>query len=507
MSEITELERLVTKVKAEKNHLFFTRYFFKKRQNIKFIVNWHHKLIADAVQQVIEGKIKNLVINVPPGSSKTEMVVINLIARGLALNNQARFLHLSYSDDLAALNSQTARDLIRSDEFQELWPLEISDDTKSKKRWNVMVNGKIGGGVYATSLAGQITGFRAGHMTPGFSGCILIDDPLKPEDAFSKSKMDAANRKLLTTVKSRKANPDVPIIVIMQRIAEDDPTGFIKKGNLGKDWTHIMIPAVLDQRAIDQIPESFKPSLDTEDRISYWPYKEPLEDLLSMERGEGQSQTGGRISRHVFSAQYQQDPVALGGNLIRGEWFKRYKVLPSLKLRKIFADTAQKTKERNDYSVFICFGLGLDNCLYLIDLIRGKWEAPELKKRAIDFWNKHKAVPTETHGQLRQMLVEDKSSGTGLIQELKLLNQIPIKGIERGKDKLTRVMDVVSYIEVGSVSIPEEAPFITDFISECEAFTSDDSHAHDDQIDPLIDAITEMLSNTNKLKIWEQAAG
>ena len=135
-----------------------------------------------------------------------------------------------------------------------------------------------------------------------------------------------------------------------------------------------------------------------------------------MEVGGGTDQTGSRISRHVFSSQYNQDPVALGGNIIKGEHFHRYTVLPKIKWRKIYADTAQKTKERNDFSVFEEWGLGADGKMYLLDLIRGKWEAPELQKRAIAFWNKAKVRDLENFGSLRKMMVEDKSSGTGLVQ-------------------------------------------------------------------------------------------
>ncbi len=496
----------VIKRKSERNHLFFSRYFFKQRQNIKFKVNWHHELIADTLQKVMDSELKNVVINVPPGSSKTELAVINFIARGLALNPRCRFLHLSYSDDLALLNSQTARDMVRSDEFQELWPMAIAEDSKSKKRWNVVIEGKPAGGVYATSLGGQITGFRAGHMAPGFQGAIIIDDPIKPEDAFSTSKMDQANRKLLTTVKSRKANPETPIILIMQRVAENDPTGFIRQGNLGADWKHIVIPAVLDEAYVATLEEKYKSKIerDADDRFSYWPYKERIAELLTMERGEGTDPSGSRISRHVFTSQYQQNPVAVGGNIIRGEWFGRYHHLPKIKYRKIFVDTAQKTKERNDFSVFACYGLGDDGKLYLLDQIRGKWEAPELERRTIEFWAKHKGYDVEKFGQLRQMLVEDKASGTGLIQKIKFLNHIPVKGVERVIDKFTRVMDIVSYLEVGMVQVPADAPFTHDFIAECEAFTADDSHMHDDQIDPLCDAVVDLLSSSNRLAVWSK---
>ncbi|WP_278652162.1 phage terminase large subunit [Pandoraea pnomenusa] len=495
------VERAVLKAKCEQDHLFFSRYFFKHRQGIKFRVNWHHVLIADTVQRVIDGELKNVVINVPPGSSKTELVAINLIARGLAVNPRARFLHISYSDDLALLNSETAREIVGSDEYQALWPLAIADDAKSKKRWNVVVDGKKAGGVYAVSLGGQITGFRAGHMAEGWQGAIIIDDPLKVEDAYSKTNRDKANRKLLSTVKSRKANPDTPIIVIMQRLAEEDPTGFIKSGKVPGDWQFIEIPALITDEYVERLPARVREMVEVADRdddgrFSYWPYKEPLDDLLASEKAD----------RYVFSGQYMQRPSPLGGGIIKSANFGRYDVLPDLVKRMIFADTAQKTAERNDYSVFQCWGLGKNGRIYLIDQIRGKWEAPELRRRAIDFWNKHLPMGMPHGAALTKMRVEDKASGTGLIQDIRESGGIPIEGIERDRDKLTRVMDVVSYIDSGYVLVPNDAPWVSDFTQECDAFTPDDTHAHDDQIDPMVDAINDLLASGRVLSTWERLA-
>lgn len=506
------------RLECEEDHLYFTRYFFKVRQSNLFRVNWHHKLMADELEKVRSGETKNLIINVAPGGTKTEMVIINFIARCLALNPWCRFLHLSYSDDLALLNSQASRDLIQLEEYQRFWPLRVAEDSKAKKRWNVEIDGKLAGGVYATSLGGQITGFRAGHMKDGFQGAILIDDPIKPEDAFSKPLVDKANRKLISTVKSRKANPDTPIILIMQRTGDTDPTAFIKAGNMGGEWKHVVIPAIIDEEYVSKLDEKYQAEVqrDAEERFSYWPYKERISDLLAMESGQAPDATGSRISRHVFTSQYQQAPRAIGGNIIRGEWISRYTSLPKIKYRKIFADTAQKTKERNDYSVFACYGLGDDGKLYLLDQIRGKWEAPELRKRALAFWAKHSVTSIQLpwvsvhpaddnwYGQIRKLLVEDKASGTGLIQEIKLVGHIPVEGIERNKDKLTRAMDAQGYLESGLVCVPENAPFTSDFIEECEAFTADDSHAFDDQLDPLFDAVQDMLSTKNKLAVWSK---
>lgn len=485
------------------------RYFSRHRWGIKFIVNWHHHLVADALDKVISGEIENLALSLPPGGTKTEAAVINFIARGLALNPRARFLHLSGSDTLAQLNSATARDLVQSDEYQAFWPLKVAEDAKSKKRWNVMDGGRMAGGVYATSIGGQVTGFRAGHMAPGFQGAIIIDDPIKPDDVFKKTEVAKANRKLLTTIKSRKANPATPMVVIMQRVAENDPIGFIEGKNVPGKWTFIRIPAVLDQAYIDALPEKYRKLIDLsnpfENRFSYWPYKEPLEELLKMERGDGQDAEGNKVSRHVFASQYQQTPRALGGNIIKGSDFVRYTVLPKIKYRMIFGDTAQKTKERNDYSVFEEWGYGVDGRLYLLALDRGRWEAPELQRRAIAFWARAKARDTEFFGQVRKMAIEDKVSGTGLIQTLRIPpHNIPVLEIPRTIDKLTRCMDALPYIEAHQVCIPENEPYTADFVTEAEAFSSDDTHAFDDQLDPMFDAIQTMLSSQNKVKIWEK---
>lgn len=500
------LLRATAKAKCESNHLFFSRYFFKHRQALRFRVNWHHDLIAEKVQGVIDGRIKNLVINVPPGSSKTELVAINLMARGLALNPRARFLHISYSDDLALLNSQTAKELVQSDEFQELWPLAVAADAKSKKRWNIEVHGRKAGGVYAVSLGGQITGFRAGHMAEGWQGAIIIDDPLKVSDAYSKPRRAKANRDLIATVKSRRANPDTPIIVIMQRLAQEDVTGFIRAGNLGPDWEHVVIPALIDDAYVSTLPAHLRDQVDSSERdkdgrFSYWPYKEPLAELLAMEAGAGTDVDGARVSRYVFSAQYKQQPSPEGGDIIKGEWFQRYSVVPRLKWRAVYVDTAQKAAEHNDYTVFLHAGLGEDGRVYLLGLARGRFDAVKLEQRAKDLYAAWRVATPYNGAALRYFAIEDKSSGTGLIQQLKARHAIPVKPLQRlpGQDKYSRTMDVQGFLESGFVALPEGESWVAGFIEEAEAFTADDSHAHDDQVDTLVDCAADMLAGATSM--------
>jgi hypothetical protein len=192
----------------------------------------------------------------------------------------------------------------------------------------------------------------------------------------------------LTTMESRKNSPDTPIIVIMQRLHENDLSGFLLGGGNGEKWEHLCISA------------------EPEDGTSFWPEQFPMEDLERKKQN----------SSYVYAGQYLQRPAPIGGGIFKDEWWRYYTALPKMKWRAIYADTAQKTKEANDYSVFQCWGESESGGAYLIDMVRGKWEAPELLHIARAFWNKHKAV--QNMGTLRSFKIEDKVSGTTLIQTL-----------------------------------------------------------------------------------------
>lgn len=495
--------RAVERQLCEQDHLFFTRRFFKPRMGFKFTVNWHHVYIAWIIDEVIAGRIANAVINVPPGAGKTELMT-NLIPRGIALNPRSRFLYLSFSQSLVEDVSATSRNIVKSDDFQALWPVQIATDTDAKSNWKTAIDGFNAGHVYAASMGGQVTGRRAGTLDIGFTGAIILDDPLKPEDAFSKTARDKANRKILNTVNSRKAKSDTPIITIMQRLHVDDPTGFLMSGSLPGDWRLFSVPALIDDDYIASLPEHIRKLVptdverDAQGRQSYWPQKESLQSLLQLEQG-GVDKDGAQVSRYTFSSQYMQQPKKLGGGLIRSEWFLPYAKLPVLKWRAIWVDTAQKTKEHNDWTVFMCAGLGVDGNLYLIDLKRGKLEAPELLKEAKDFMAKHKPYTNEL-GRLRYMSIEDKVSGTGLIQTIRRLPEaVPIKAVQRGMDKFTRLMDVQMYIEQGRVRVPDRAPWLANFLAEGEGFKADMTHDFDDQIDTLIDAINDTVASSTSV--------
>lgn len=232
----------------ENDGVQFMRYFFNLREGTKMIRNWHHYVIDYVLQAVYEGKISRLVINIAPGYTKTEQAVLNFICRGLAINPRSKYIHASYSGDLAQENSSKIKECISSDEFQDLWPMEIRVDSKGKKRWFT----EMGGGMMAAPAGGQITGFRAGRMEEGFTGAFIIDDPVKPDDAYSTVKRAGINNRFNNTMRSRLAVETVPMIVIMQRIHEDDLTGFLLKGGSGDIWHHLNIPAYLSEETVNK---------------------------------------------------------------------------------------------------------------------------------------------------------------------------------------------------------------------------------------------------------------
>lgn len=464
----------------EEDFTLFARFFFKVLKGTKFVFSDHHHVICDALMDVFYGRTTHLIINMPPRYSKTELAVKLFSAWCYVKNPKCEFIHLSYADILALDNSESIKSVLKSEEFQKLWPhVTIKVNKDSKKAWGT----DQGGVFYATAAGGPITGFGAGKLDDfegdnGFGGAIIIDDPLKPDDAYSDPKRNGVNRRWDETIKSRFNSTKTPCIVIMQRLHEEDFCGTLLKDD-EYNFRHLVLPAIVDE------------GLPTEHAL--WPQKHSLDALKAMQKKNS----------YMFSGQMQQRPSPLGGGILKGSWFGRYTVVPPLKYRAVFIDTAQKAKEHNDYQVAELWGLGEDGYLYLLDVMRDKFEAYELEVKIPDFWNKHRA---DKNGRLRYMAVEDKSSGTELIQKIrrKIKPVIPVREIPRGPaaNKLTRVMDVQGYIESGYVKIPEDAPWVHDFVTECEAFTADDTHAHDDQIDPMCDAISQMLHN-GKVSIAE----
>lgn len=477
-AKASESELAAIRQACEADLLTFTAVMFQARMCQPFLVNWHHAKMADDLMAVYRGETKNLLITMPPGGTKTELAVIHFMAWCFARSQSCRFLHLSGSKELALLNSETVREIVTLEEFQALWPRQIKNDSRAKNRWNLEFMNRTTGGLYAASSGGQVTGFRAGYIRPGFSGAIIIDDPLKADDIWSKAKRQAVNRKLTGTIRSRRASSEhTPIIMVMQRLHEDDPAAHALSGDFAAEFKHLEIQAIIDE------------GTDTE--RSYWQEKESLQSLNDLKQKDP----------YTLSAQYQQRPTPAGGALIKTVWLQQYSILPPLDVVLFTFDTALKDGEQNDYTVMSFWGLAGIN-VYLLDLLRGKWEVPDQEQLVIDFLNEHRPRgPRDTRPKIRGAVIEDKASGTGLIQGLKrkaALRDIPIIAKQRGTDKVSRVNDVLPFIRAGQLWVPESAegsPWLTAYINEMAAFSGAMTHKHDDQVDVTVDALDELLQS------------
>jgi predicted phage terminase large subunit-like protein len=434
----------------------FTAAMFEARKGFALIDNWHQHEICEALEKVVIGRTKRLIINIPPRSGKTEFAVISFIAWCMGNWPDSEFIHASYSSRLATNNTFNARAVMQHELYSQIFsPPQFRHDSNAKNEFRT----EQGGVVYATGSDGTITGYGAGKMRDSFGGAIIIDDPHKAGEANSVLMRQNVKDWFSTTMESRLNNRGVPIIIIMQRLHEDDLSGWLLGGGNGEKWDHLMIPAL------------------TQSGDSFWPKQFPLDDLERM-----------RLANpYVFAGQYLQVPAPIGGGIFKRDWWQFYTELPPMQYRMIYADTAQKTKEQNDYSVLQHWGKGLDGRIYLIDQMRGKWEAPQLLEMATAFWNRCKFCADGS--SLRHFKIEDKASGTGLIQQLKQVG-IPVIGIPRTIDKITRMYDGSPQVQAGNVVLPLAAPFTAELLAETDLAPNG---SHDDQIDPMLDAIKDML--------------
>lgn len=438
--------------------LAFTRYMFASRRKSDLLTAPFHVDMCHTLERVVTGDINRLIINIPPRSGKTEIAVKNFIAWAMGNFPDAEFIHASYSKTLATSNTAEIREIMSHEAFEAVFGApSFRSDTNAKDHFKTTQ----GGHVYATGAEGTVTGFGAGKMRDTFGGAIVIDDPHKAGEANSETMRKNVLDWFSVTMESRKNSRETPIIIIMQRLHEDDLSGYLLSGGNGEKWHHLNIPAITDEG------------------VSFWPDNSTF-DLDELRRKE-------KANSYVFAGQYMQRPAPEGGGILKDHWWQYYRQEPEFAWRAIYADTAMKTKEANDYSVFQCWGRTKSGQKYLIDQIRGKWEAPDLLSQGRAFWQKHNA---HKNGKLRAFKVEDKASGTGLIQTLKR-EGIPIVAIQRDIDKVTRAYDAAPYVESGNVFLPEAAPWISDFLAEASYFPNG---KHDDQLDPMFDAVTDLQS-------------
>jgi predicted phage terminase large subunit-like protein len=422
---------------------------------------WALDAICLHLEAVTNGEITRLLMNVPPGSMKSLLTGVIWPAwewgpRGMP---EMRFVGTAHEETLAIRDNRKCRDLVKSDWFQKLWPLELARDLDGKKEF-----GNVHKGFRQARAFTSMTGVRGDR--------VILDDPISADNANSAAKLEEARLAFTETLPTRVNSEKSAIVVVMQRLNEKDVSGVIK--DMGLPYVHLCIPM------------RFEPGRRCMTPIGWQDPRQKEGELMFPERfGEAQVQELEKtLGSYGAAGQLQQRPAPRGGGILKESWFRYYTVLPRLEFRTIHVDTAQKTEEQHDFSVLQCWGRSLTGEAVLIDQVRGKWESPELLVQARAFWHKHKADPA-FGAALRAMMVEDKVSGTGLIQTLRR-EGVAIIPVQRNKDKLSRGYDAAPFIESGNVLLPEDAPWLSDFLAESAAFPGG---AHDDQMDPMFDAI------------------
>ena len=416
----------------------------------KYQHNWHIDAIAWHLQQCLEGQITRLIVTLPPRSLKSICASVAFPAWALGKDPALRIICASYSNELTRKHALDCRAVMESNWYKRVFPAtRLHPDKNTELEFMTTRRGfRLG-----TSVGGTLTG-RGGNL-------VIIDDPLKPSEAMSNSKRETVKQWYDGTLYSRLDNKQTDVIIlIMQRLHVDDLVAHI----LGKEeWVHLNIPAVAEIEQRYQIGSGRTHVLQPGELLH--PQRESPETLEKIKETLGSCN---------FSAQYQQNPAPPGGGMIKWSWFRFYRDLPPRGPNDQIVqswDTAYKATELSDYSVGTTWLVQGEDC-YLVDLVRERLEYPYLKKRIVAEANKHKA---------RSILIEDKGSGTSLIQDLRRDGINPIR-INPKDDKVTRMSTQSARIEAGYILLPERATWLQDFQSEITQFPNG---VHDDQVDSL----------------------
>ena len=478
-------EQQALQLECEQDGIFFNRYFMRQTTGTKMLVGAHHHVVQQALDSAIDGDVTRLIINLPPGYSKTTMASINMIARGMAINNKARFMHLSYSANLALLNSSTARGVIKSAEYRAMWPLDIRADADSKGMWWT----HEGGGVYATSTMGQVTGFRAGHMDETeFTGAILIDDPIKPADALSETIREGVNNNYGETIASRLAVESVPIILIMQRVHYNDLSGYLLRGGSGEKWHHLNLPVQID--STKPYPPENTHGVPIPHNLPdgwLWPAKHRDEHLDAL-----------RAHRRKWQAQYLQDPKRFDAE--GALWTERMisdarqRAAPDNRKRVVIGvDPAVSQNENSDLTGIVAASSYADGGLSVDGDYSLKASPAGWATAAINAYDNHSADAIVVEVNQGGDLCESNLRANGFTGRI-------IK-VHAAKGKFARAEPIAARYEQGFVHHDPEADLI-ELETELLEYVPISSRKSPDRLDAAVWALTELSGGAKTAAVW-----
>jgi predicted phage terminase large subunit-like protein len=442
---------------------FLRRCFLTLNPGATYLPNWHIDALAYDLELVRRGKIRRLIVNMPPRSLKSIVCSVAFPAYVLGHDPRKRFIVASYGAELATKLGNDCRAVLQAPWYRSAFPGTRISRIKNTEA-EVMTTRH--GFRMATSVGGTLTG-RGGDI-------IIIDDPLKPLDAYSDSALKSVNDWYTSTVPSRLDDKRTgAIIVVAQRLHPDDLTGVL----LGRssEWTLLNFPAIAERDEQIQIGDERYHVRKIGDLLHA--AHEPswvLDDMRA------------QLGPEAFAAQYQQNPVAPGGNMIKRVWVRRYDGLPvrtsSTHVLQSW-DTASKDGEQNDWSVCTTWYV-LDGRYYLVDVLRGRFDYPTLKERAIAHGRAHR--PTK-------VLIEDAGVGTALVAELKKC--FTVIAVKVDDNKKTRMSVQSAKFASGDVVFPRQAPWLEELEAELFAFPGS---RYDDQVD----SVSQALGHETQVHGW-----
>jgi predicted phage terminase large subunit-like protein len=416
---------------------FLNRAFVQLNPGIPYLPNAHIDVMADRLQQVLDGKIKRLIINVPPRSLKSLTGSVAFPAYILGHLPSARTMCVSYAQPLAEHLAAQCRAVMTSDWYRVLFPATRLAPSRSAVADFATTKH---GGRYATSIGGSVTGRGAEF--------VILDDPLKPEEALSDTQRNRVNDWFINTLLSRlNDKQNSAIVLIMQRLHEDDLVGYVQTL---EPWEILSFPAIAEAEEVFEYNTPFGPDryVRSPGGILH-PEREPAEVLDQIRRSIGEMN---------FAGQYQQSPAPAGGGLIKLDWLKRFDLDAPPKFEQIVQswDTGNKATELSDYSVCTTWGMKHPES-YLLDVYRERVNYPDLKHAVARLAAKYKPDT---------LLIEDKGSGTQLIQELRRDGVRNVQAYTPKGEKTVRIHAQTGAMEGGFVYVPEKAPWLGVYLHE-----------------------------------------
>jgi predicted phage terminase large subunit-like protein len=437
---------------------FIRAIFALVSPGVLFNANWHIEAIAYALMRIMRGEIRRLIITVPPRTLKSISASVAFPAFVLGHDPRRRIISVSYAEGLARKHANDTRAVMRSTLYSRLFPRTLISPAKDTE---LEIATTLGGQRLAASVGGTLTG-RGGNF-------IIIDDPMKPQEAYSQVARENVKQwysnTLLTRLddKSRDA-----IVVVMQRLHVDDLVGHLLEQG---DWTHLNLPAIAETEYC--VPLSATRMHVRRPGDLLLPEREPQSVLDEFKKSMGSLD---------FAAQYQQEPVAEGGNLVKWKWFRFHdEPPPLLHGDKIIVswDTAMSAKELSSYSACVVLHVRQESA-WVLDVVRERLDYPDLKRKVM-----------QLHFQWRNtvasysLLIENKGSGMSLIQDLRQ-NGVHSIAINPEGDKTMRMNAQTARIEAGAISLPKQAHWLEEFRRE---ITSYPAGRHTDQIDAFSQAL------------------